>query len=114
MADSVHTIGAPEIDRRAVMRNAWAAYRRQAGDSEFPFSRKLFAAHLRGAWDAAKYMAFRQRREAEEAAKLASSDPAERRAAEIRCELRSLEMSDFVDWPRHRDLSAQLFRLAAA
>lgn len=113
MADSVHTTGVPKIDRRDVMRMAWETYRKQCADSAFPYSRKLFAAHLRSAWSVCRGLAFRVQVEAEEAERINSADPAVRRAAEIRSELRSMEYGDRIDWPRHRALSAELFHLAA-
>jgi len=113
MADSVHTTVAPKIDRREVMRTAWESYRKQIADSDFPFSRKLFAAHLRSAWDIVRYMAYWTRRQAEEAAKLVSDNPLVRRAAEIRAELLSMEMGERIDWDRHRALSIELSRCAA-
>lgn len=53
------------------------------------------------------------RRQAEEAAKLASNNPLVRRAAEIRAELLSMELGDFIDWDRLCDLSIELSRCAA-
>lgn len=113
MADSVHTTGMPKIDRCDVMRMAWETYRKQIGDNEFPFSRKLFSAHLASAWSVCRVVAHQVRAQAEEAAQRASTNPAVRRTAELRAELRGLETSDFIDWSRHRDLSAELFRLGA-
>lgn len=114
MADSVHTTVAPKIDRRDVMRKAWQDYLGPNGDAYgLPFNRKLFASYLRSAWDSVKYLALVVKRQAEEVAKLASDNPMVRRAAEIRAELLSMELGDFIDWDRHRDLSIELSRCAA-
>ncbi|SDG19074.1 hypothetical protein [Pelagibacterium luteolum] len=98
--------------KKQVMTMAWAEYRKQVGQG-FAFSRKLFAAHLSCAWDVCRALAMQAQIEAQEAAKLSSGNALERRAAEIRADLRALETADFVDWRAHGQLSAQLFSLAA-
>ena len=70
MADSVHTTGMPKIDRRDVMRMAWETYRKQVGESEMRFSRRLFGAHLRSAWSVCRIVAYRTHVDAQETAQL--------------------------------------------
>lgn len=45
-----------DVNVADVMREAWFCYRRQAG-ADFPFSRNLFAAHLRSAWSVCRQVA---------------------------------------------------------
>lgn len=75
------------------------------------FDRALFASILREYWNYAKQD--KTNREAAEAerARLASADPFTRRKAEIEAELRDMEYRNFIDWDRHRELSAELFSL---
>lgn len=117
MANSVHSTAVPKIDRRNVMLRAWAKYRQTAKECRYQaFSRTWFNYELKLAWAAA-------RREAEEAvldaAPVALATPValapkkQARADEIRSDLAWMEMGNFIDWPLHRNLSAELSRLGA-
>lgn len=106
------------LNHSEILTKAWADYRRD----EFkgwgvrrgePFNRKHFAYCLRMAWAVAKDRA------AKAEAPVPSPKPtkvltpaAAARAAEIRSKLEWMQYADRLDWGAHRQLSAELARLA--
>lgn len=106
-----------QFNRSNILKQAWADYRRD----EFkgwgvrrgePFNRKHFAYCLRMAWAVAKERAARAVAEPAQApVAKPCANPA--RAAEIRAEIRDMEMGDFINWARHAALGAELARLHA-
>jgi len=106
--------GMPKINRSEIFRKAWRDYRFQVKwRDDQTFDRILFASCLSDQWQYAKMDRAEAMERAIEAARLASASPAERRAAEIRAELRDMEFGDFIPWQRRSELAAELARLAA-
>jgi hypothetical protein len=101
----------PVLNRSEVMKAAWASYRKQDGAAglELPFSRELFARHLKSAWAEARFAVWYAEQCAKEAA-----EPV--RVREIKADLLSIEMSDAFRGPqfeRARVLRTDLARIAS-
>lgn len=97
----------------AIMQKAWAEYRKTAAMRRLTkFDRSAFTYELQLAWAGA-------RRDAQIVEPVVVAEPVKLapavqvRADEIRGELTWMEMGNFIDWPRHRELSVELFSLAA-
>ncbi|WIJ26584.1 hypothetical protein [Devosia sp. RR2S18] len=108
--------GMPKISARDVMINAWAGYRKMARTMrEARFNRERFAYELRMAWANARADMPKPAAPAAPArAKPAITDPVKAtRVAEIAAELQWMDMGDFTDWNRHRQLSVELAQIAA-
>lgn len=106
--------GMPKINRSEIFTKAWRDYRFQMKwRDDQTFDRILFASYLRDQWRYARMEIVAAAERAAEKARLASASPDERRAAEIRAELREMEFGDFIPWQRRGELAAELARLAA-
>lgn len=106
------------MTRAEIMSKAWADYRRdefkgycgpRRGEG---FNRKHFAYCLRMVWAVAKERSARAAAEPAPAPVAKTcTDPT--RATEIRSELQSMELGDFINWNRRAQLGAELSRLHA-
>ena len=107
------------MTRSEVMSKAWSDYRRdefkgycgpRRGEG---FNRKHFAYGLRMVWAVARERAARAAADERKTAPVAKPCTDPTRAAEIRSELRIMEMVDFINWTRQAELGAELSRLHA-
>jgi hypothetical protein len=105
---------ATSFNTSEIMKAAWAGYRKMARMMhETSFNRERFAYELRMAWANARTDMPKPVVPAAPA-KLAVIDPVKAaRATEIAAELQWMDMGDFTDWNRHRQLSVELAQIAA-
>ncbi|WP_157970134.1 hypothetical protein [Pelagibacterium sediminicola] len=102
MAKTTNTRIPSNINLRRVMSRAWSVYRYKMLRT---FDAAYFARCLRDAWKEAKF-------DAAAKARLDATIPVGRTVEQIRADLVSLEMSNFIDWSRHKALSLELARAA--